>query len=203
MSPAIVVVCWIICEDRELRAVRYRRLPSWHHVIQAATVHTRFPPRTCFTTTRRANHLGTIMASPSLIRAFVRLSCLNRPSKGIVNPTFSPIRQHLSRPRLPPHHQFSTTSNVQATLNQVRRGCREKARARKRVSPALINRPHMKGVCLKVSTVSPKKPNSAARKVSRVRLSSGKVVTCYIPGEGASDWFFLRNWELPLGSIRD
>jgi small subunit ribosomal protein S12 len=44
----------------------------------------------------------------------------------------------------------------------------------------------MKGVCLKVGTTKPKKPNSGERKIARVRLSSGKVVTAYIPGEGAA-----------------
>lgn len=42
----------------------------------------------------------------------------------------------------------------------------------------------MKGVCLRVGTTKPKKPNSGERKVARVRLSSGMVVNCYIPGEG-------------------
>jgi small subunit ribosomal protein S12 len=50
----------------------------------------------------------------------------------------------------------------------------------------LANRPEMKGVCLKVGTTKPKKPNSGERKIARVRLSSGKVITAYIPGEGAS-----------------
>jgi small subunit ribosomal protein S12 len=45
----------------------------------------------------------------------------------------------------------------------------------------------MKGVCLKVGTTKPKKPNSGERKIARVRLSSGKVVTAYIPGEGRQD----------------
>lgn len=52
------------------------------------------------------------------------------------------------------------------------------------MSPALINRPEMKGVCLRVGTTKPKKPNSGERKVARVRLSSGTVITAYIPGEG-------------------
>jgi small subunit ribosomal protein S12 len=47
----------------------------------------------------------------------------------------------------------------------------------------------MKGVCLRVGTTKPKKPNSGERKVARVRLSSGKVITAYIPGEGM---FVLR-----------
>ena len=46
------------------------------------------------------------------------------------------------------------------------------------------NSPQKRGVCLQVRTVTPKKPNSALRKVARVRLSNGHEVTCYIPGEG-------------------
>ena len=45
-------------------------------------------------------------------------------------------------------------------------------------------RTQLKGVCLRVGTTKPKKPNSGERKVARVRLSSGMVVNCYIPGEG-------------------
>lgn len=79
---------------------------------------------------------------------------------------------------------FSSTSWVRATYNQVLRGCRVEQRARRPTSPALANRPEMKGVCLRVGTTKPKKPNSGERKVARVRLSSGKVITAYIPGEG-------------------
>ncbi|TPR07388.1 Fructose-bisphosphate aldolase class-II family protein [Aspergillus niger] len=71
-----------------------------------------------------------------------------------------------------------------ATYNQVRRGCRVAQRARRSRSPALIGRSQMKGVCLKTGITKPKKPNSGERKTARVRLSSGKVVTAYIPGEG-------------------
>lgn len=46
----------------------------------------------------------------------------------------------------------------------------------------------MKGVCLKTGITKPKKPNSGERKTARVRLSSGKVVTAYIPGEGLSSY---------------
>jgi small subunit ribosomal protein S12 len=81
---------------------------------------------------------------------------------------------------------FSSTVQSQATYNQVRRGCRKEQRARRPRSPALINRPEMKGVCLKTGITKPKKPNSGERKIARVRLSSGRVVTAYIPGEGAS-----------------
>ncbi|RMX79603.1 hypothetical protein D0869_08186 [Hortaea werneckii] len=79
---------------------------------------------------------------------------------------------------------FSSTTPIQATYNQVLRGCRVGQKARRPVSPALINRPEMKGVCLRVGTTKPKKPNSGERKVARVRLSSGTVITAYIPGEG-------------------
>ena len=85
------------------------------------------------------------------------------------------------RPRVRP---FTTSPTPLATLNQVRRGRRHAQRARRIGSPALQNRPHLKGVCLKVGTVKPKKPNSGERKVARVRLSSGKSVTAYIQGEG-------------------
>ncbi|KAF1950796.1 ribosomal protein S12 [Byssothecium circinans] len=70
------------------------------------------------------------------------------------------------------------------TLIQVLRQGRIAQKLRKLRSPALANRPEMKGVCLKVGTTKPKKPNSGERKIARVRLSSGKVVTAYIPGEG-------------------
>jgi len=51
-------------------------------------------------------------------------------------------------------------------------------------SPVLDSCPQKRGVCLVVKTQTPKKPNSALRKVARVRLSNGKEITCYIPGEG-------------------
>ncbi|KAJ3151712.1 hypothetical protein HDU89_001760 [Geranomyces variabilis] len=70
-----------------------------------------------------------------------------------------------------------------ATLNQVIRGIRQ-PRLKKPASPALDGCPQRKGVCVKVFTVKPKKPNSAQRKVARVRLTTGKVVIAYIPGEG-------------------
>ncbi|KAL2259439.1 hypothetical protein VTK26DRAFT_6892 [Humicola hyalothermophila] len=81
---------------------------------------------------------------------------------------------------------FSTTRSQSATLNQVLRGCRKPQRARHAVSPALsaIRAPALKGVCVKVGITKPKKPNSGERKTARVRLSTGKVITAYIPGEG-------------------
>ncbi|KAJ1986604.1 hypothetical protein H4R33_003273 [Dimargaris cristalligena] len=70
-----------------------------------------------------------------------------------------------------------------ATLNQVIRGVR-KTRPNISKSPQLDGCPQKKGVCVKVYTTKPKKPNSAVRKVCRVRLSNGEVVVAYIPGEG-------------------
>lgn len=69
------------------------------------------------------------------------------------------------------------------TFNQLVRKGREKIR-RKSKSPALQGSPFKRGVCLRVFTTTPKKPNSALRKVARVRLSNGIEVTAYIPGEG-------------------
>ncbi|MCJ1482883.1 37S ribosomal protein S12, mitochondrial [Schaereria dolodes] len=98
-------------------------------------------------------------------------------------PSFSPLFPLLSFRQSTIRH-FSATSSPLATLNQVLRGCRVSQRARKPVSPALVNRPEMKGVCLKVGLTKPKKPNSAQRKTARVRLSSGRMITAYIQGEG-------------------
>ena len=69
------------------------------------------------------------------------------------------------------------------TINQLLKKRRTRPKARDRV-PALEKSPQKRGVCLKVYTTTPKKPNSALRKVARVRLSNGFEVTAYIPGEG-------------------
>lgn len=81
---------------------------------------------------------------------------------------------------------FAPTPTRPATLNQVLRGIRKGKRARHAVSPALSNThcPALKGVCLRVGVVRPKKPNSGERKTARVKLSTGAVITAYIPGEG-------------------
>ena len=70
-----------------------------------------------------------------------------------------------------------------ATVNQLIRKPR-KPKTRKTDVPALENSPQRRGVCTRVYTTTPKKPNSALRKVARVRLSNGFEVTAYIPGEG-------------------
>ena len=69
------------------------------------------------------------------------------------------------------------------TINQLLRKKRTKPIARNKV-PALQKQPLKRGVCVKVYTTTPKKPNSAMRKVARVRLTNGIEVNAYIPGEG-------------------
>ena len=69
------------------------------------------------------------------------------------------------------------------TINQLIRKGREKT-SKKQKAPALRGNPQKRGVCTRVYTTTPKKPNSALRKVARVRLSNGMEVTAYIPGEG-------------------
>ncbi len=69
------------------------------------------------------------------------------------------------------------------TINQLVR-MRRKVKVRKTKAPALESCPQKRGVCTRVFTQTPKKPNSALRKVARVRLTTGMEVTSYIPGEG-------------------
>ena len=69
------------------------------------------------------------------------------------------------------------------TISQLIRAGREQKRKRTK-SPALKRCPQKRGVCLQVKTMTPKKPNSALRKIARVRLTNGVEVTAYIPGEG-------------------
>ncbi len=69
------------------------------------------------------------------------------------------------------------------TINQLVRKGRE-SKVKRSKSPALQGNPQKRGVCVRVFTTTPKKPNSALRKVARVRLSNGMEVTAYIPGIG-------------------
>jgi len=87
------------------------------------------------------------------------------------------------------------------TINQLTRRPRKMQRRRSK-SPVLDQCPQKRGVCLQVRTLPPKKPNSALRKVARVRLSNGKEVTAYIPGEGHN----LQEHSIVLvrgGRVRD
>jgi small subunit ribosomal protein S12 len=87
------------------------------------------------------------------------------------------------------------------TINQlVRKG--RKSKVKKSKSPVLDSCPAKRGVCLQVKTQTPKKPNSALRKIARVRLSNGKEITAYIGGEGHN----LQEHSIVLvrgGRVRD
>ena len=78
---------------------------------------------------------------------------------------------------------MTPTQDSMPTINQLVRKGRQKV-AKKNKSPALQKNPQKRGVCTRVYTTTPKKPNSALRKVARVRLTNGYEVTAYIPGEG-------------------
>ena len=87
------------------------------------------------------------------------------------------------------------------TINQIIRLGRQ-AKRYKSKSPALKGSPQKRGVCLQVKTMTPKKPNSALRKIARVRLTGGIEVTSYIPGEGHN----LQEHSIVLvrgGSVKD
>jgi small subunit ribosomal protein S12 len=90
---------------------------------------------------------------------------------------------------------------VMPTINQLVRKPRRQ-QYRKPKHPAMQGNPQKRGVCLQVKTMTPKKPNSALRKVARVRLSNGIEVTAYIPGEGHN----LQEHSIVLvrgGRVRD
>jgi small subunit ribosomal protein S12 len=87
------------------------------------------------------------------------------------------------------------------TINQLTKR-RRRPQRRTTKSPVLDKCPQKRGVCLQVKTMTPKKPNSALRKIARVRLSNGKEVTVYIPGEGHT----LQEHSIVLvrgGRVRD
>jgi small subunit ribosomal protein S12 len=87
------------------------------------------------------------------------------------------------------------------TINQLVRLGRRRIRSKSK-APALDHCPQKRGVCLQVKTMTPKKPNSALRKIARVRLSNGKEITVYIPGEGHN----LQEHSIVLvrgGRVRD
>ncbi len=87
------------------------------------------------------------------------------------------------------------------TINQLVRHGRRKVKYKSK-SPVLENNPQRRGVCLIVKTMTPKKPNSALRKIARVRLSNGRETTVYIPGEGHN----LQEHSIVLvrgGRVRD
>ena len=83
------------------------------------------------------------------------------------------INQLIRKPRKS-HKKKSKTPALETTLNPIKR--------KKTILPK--GSPFKQGICIKVTTMTPKKPNSAMRKVARVRLTNGKEVNAYIPGEG-------------------
>ena len=106
---------------------------------------------------------------------------------------------------MPLHSSVSGSSafvwRYMPTINQLIRKPRTQ-QSLKSKTPVLEGCPQKRGVCLQVKTVTPKKPNSALRKVARVRLSNGKEVTAYIPGEGHN----LQEHSIVLirgGRVRD
>ena len=87
------------------------------------------------------------------------------------------------------------------TINQLVRQGRKKIRARSK-APVLESCPQKRGVCLAVKTQTPKKPNSALRKIARIRLYNNREITAYIPGEGHN----LQEHSIVLvrgGRVRD
>ena len=91
---------------------------------------------------------------------------------------------HAGREGAAPHTQENQSGSTQMpTINQLVRKGREAPVTKSKV-PALQQSPQKRGVCTRVYTTTPKKPNSALRKVARVRLTNGFEVTAYIPGEG-------------------
>lgn len=88
-----------------------------------------------------------------------------------------------------------------STINQVCKKKREKKRIKVN-TPALQNCPQRKGVCMKIFLRTPKKPNSALRKLVRLRLSNEKIISAYVPGEGHS----LQEYSIVMirgGRVKD
>jgi small subunit ribosomal protein S12 len=97
--------------------------------------------------------------------------------------------------------RLTAETNRMPTINQLVRKGRRSVR-KKNKSPALQKNPQKRGVCTRVYTTTPKKPNSALRKVARVRLTNGYEVTSYIGGEGHN----LQEHSIVLirgGRVRD
>ena len=96
---------------------------------------------------------------------------------------------------------FLVDDGSMPTINQLVRKPRKKQTSKSK-TPLLEGCPQKRGVCLQVRTMTPKKPNSALRKICRVRLSNGKELTAYIPGEGHN----LQEHSIVLvrgGRVRD
>nr|YP_009590660.1 ribosomal protein S12 [Lophocereus schottii]AVY52180.1 ribosomal protein S12 [Lophocereus schottii] len=103
----------------------------------------------------------------------------------LIRNTRQPIRNVKKSPALGgcPQRRGTCTRVYMPAINQLIRNTRQPIRNVKK-SPALGGCPQRRGTCTKVYTITPKKPNSAQRKVARVRLTSGFEITAYIPGIG-------------------
>ncbi|THH16548.1 hypothetical protein EW146_g4096 [Bondarzewia mesenterica] len=121
----------------------------------------------------------------SAVRAFARPSSLWAPS--FLRPAFSLpttiLFQHRSTPLLLAARNFHASAPALATLNQAMRRKVPKKRNLSK-APLLERNSQKKGVCVQIFVAKPKKPNSAKRKVARVKLTSGKTLQAYISGEG-------------------
>ncbi|TPX32198.1 hypothetical protein SmJEL517_g04641 [Synchytrium microbalum] len=113
------------------------------------------------------------------------ITSISPPTSPYIIAPHVPIQSHYKSP-IPSKLTPTTPSNARtmATLNQVIRGIRKFTPTHVSKAPALHGCPQRRGVCLKIFNMKPKKPNSAQRKVARVKLTSGETVLCYIPGEG-------------------
>ncbi|KAF9964546.1 hypothetical protein BGZ70_006300 [Mortierella alpina] len=115
--------------------------------------------------------MAALPAPAAAFRTPVAAAARLSPSSSIASPAITALHNH--------HQQIRSM----ASLNQVMRGCRKTFKKDSK-SPALDACFQKKGVCVRVFTQKPRKPNSAVRKVARVKLSNDKVVNAYIPGEG-------------------
>ena len=104
---------------------------------------------------------------------------------GLAPPNFFGLRSERASPMRDNELRFNLSFNTQVmpTINQLVRQSRRDVE-KKEKAPALRSNPQKRGVCTRVYTTTPKKPNSALRKVARVRLTNQFEVTAYIPGEG-------------------
>ncbi|KAJ1646550.1 hypothetical protein J3B02_001187 [Coemansia erecta] len=113
----------------------------------------------------------------------LRISALPLGAKGVARQPSASLIKPIKSVISPASSAMALQRANKATLNQIMRGMRKKSSPVSK-APALDKCPQRKGVCVKVYTTKPKKPNSAVRKVARVRLTNGKTVIAYIPGEG-------------------
>jgi small subunit ribosomal protein S12 len=133
------------------------------------------------------NRVSNLFVRDSHLRVAIA-SCLGRPQKGsalracsLGSAGFGPS---FRRTRIPGRTRARVAKErAMPTVQQLVRNGRERPRTKTK-SPALRSSPQRRGVCTRVYTTTPKKPNSALRKVARVRLTTGVEVTAYIPGIG-------------------